>query len=132
MQLPGHYRCCLSYAGLHPGAVLNGIRHARLQYDAGIGAISISNILSFIPVTIAGFGTRELVFAEIWELSQYPKEIALSVSTAYFMVTYLGSLIIGGVVYLSNLKQLYRPGEIRKMNDVAYPHNQKLPENFSS
>lgn len=88
-----------------------------IKYDAGIGAISISNILSFIPVTIAGFGTRELVFAEIWELSQYPKEIALSVSTAYFMVTYLGSLIIGGVVYLSNLKQLYRPGEIRKMSN---------------
>jgi len=87
-----------------------------IQYNAGIGAISISNILSFIPVTIAGFGTRELVFTEVWELSQYPKEIALSVSTAYFMVTYLGSLLIGGVVYLANLKQLYRPGEIRKMN----------------
>jgi uncharacterized membrane protein YbhN (UPF0104 family) len=83
--------------------------------NTGIGAISISNILSFLPVTIAGFGTRELVFARIWELLQYPKEIALSVSTAYFMVTYLGSLLIGGVVYLFNLRVLYRPGEIRRM-----------------
>lgn len=86
-----------------------------VQYSAGIGAISISNILSFIPVTIAGFGTRELVFTEVWGLSQHPKEIALSVSTAYFMVTYLGSLLIGGVVYLVNMKELYRPGVIRKM-----------------
>ena len=57
----------------------------------GMGAISISNILSFIPVTIAGFGTRELVFTEIWRLSGYPKEVAISISTSYFMVTYLGS-----------------------------------------
>ncbi len=82
---------------------------------SGIGVISVSNILSFIPITIAGFGTRELVFVQVWELNHYPKEIALSVSTAYFMVTYLGSLLIGGVVYLMNLKTLYRPGELRKM-----------------
>jgi uncharacterized membrane protein YbhN (UPF0104 family) len=86
-----------------------------IRITTGIGAISISNILSFLPVTIAGFGTRELVFARIWDWQQYPKEIALSVSTAYFMVTYLGSLLIGGVVYLLNLKMLYRPGEILRM-----------------
>lgn len=86
-----------------------------ISFEAGIGAISISNILSFIPVTVAGFGTRELVFTQVWELSNYPKEIALSVSTAYFMVTYLGSLIMGGAVYLANIKSLYRPGEIRSM-----------------
>ena len=79
-----------------------------------IGAISISNILSFIPVTIAGFGTRELVFTEIWKLSNYPKEVAISISTSYFMVTYLGSLLMGGLVYLFNLKVLYHPAEIRK------------------
>lgn len=86
-----------------------------ILYKTGIGAISVSNILSFLPVTIAGFGTRELVFAEVWNLGGHPKEIALSISTAYFMVTYLGSLFIGGLVYLLNLKHLYRPAEIRKM-----------------
>ncbi len=83
-----------------------------------IGAISISNILSFIPVTIAGFGTRELVFSEIWKLSNYPKEVAISISTSYFMVTYLGSLLMGGIVYLFNLKALYRPAEIRSQSSV--------------
>jgi uncharacterized protein (TIRG00374 family) len=86
-----------------------------IDFMEGIGAISISNILSFIPITIAGFGTRELVFTEIWKLSGYPKEIAISVSTSYFMVTYLGSLLIGGLVYLLRLKELYRPREIRQM-----------------
>ena len=43
-----------------------------IPYRLGIGAMSISNILSFLPVTIAGFGTRELVFAEVWKLSGYP------------------------------------------------------------
>jgi len=88
-----------------------------VDFMDGIGAISISNILSFIPISIAGFGTRELVFTEIWKLSSYPKEIAISISTSYFMVTYLGSLIIGGIVYLSRLKELYRPKEIRQMRD---------------
>jgi uncharacterized membrane protein YbhN (UPF0104 family) len=86
-----------------------------ILYKSGIGVISISNILSFLPVTIAGFGTRELVFTEVWKLGGHPKEIALSISTAYFMVTYVGSLLMGGVVYLFNLKKLYRPAEIRKM-----------------
>lgn len=85
----------------------------------GIGAISISNILSFIPVTVAGFGTRELVFTGIWDLCGYPREVALSVSTAYFMVSYLGSLLMGGIVYLFNLKELYRPGEIRSMQEMG-------------
>ncbi len=86
-----------------------------ILFKSGIGSVSISNILSFLPVTIAGFGTRELVFTEVWKLDGHPKEIALSISTAYFLVTYVGSLVIGGVVYLLNLNHLYRPGEIRKM-----------------
>jgi uncharacterized membrane protein YbhN (UPF0104 family) len=86
-----------------------------IQVQSSIAAISISSVLSFFPVTIAGFGTRELVFTEVWRLEAYPKEIALSISTAYFMITYLGSLLIGGMVYLLNLKQLYRPSELRKL-----------------
>ena len=95
--------------------LFSGSTTFRIGYASGVGAISISNILSFLPVTFAGFGTRELVFSEIWALENFPKEAALSVSTAYFMVTYLGSLLIGGVVYLVHFRQLYRPAEIREM-----------------
>lgn len=88
-----------------------------IHLKEGVGAVSISNILSFIPVSIAGFGTRELVFSEVWKLSHYPKEVAISISTCYFIVTYLGSLLVGGVVYLFNLKNLYRPAELRKLKE---------------
>lgn len=87
----------------------------QIPFYSGIGAISISNILSFLPVTIAGIGTRELVFVEVWKLNGHAKEIALSVSTAYFLITYVGTLVIGGLVYLARLKQLYRLSDIRKL-----------------
>jgi len=86
-----------------------------IHYEHGMGAISITNILNFLPVTVAGFGTRELVFTEIWKLCGGTKEMALSVSTAYFMVTYLGTLFMGGIVYLFNLKKLYTPAEIIRL-----------------
>ncbi len=87
-----------------------------ISYGRGIAAISISNILSFLPITVAGFGTRELVFTEIWALDGYSKEAALMVSTGYFMITYLGSLTLGGIVYLFNIGRLYRPAEIIKLS----------------
>jgi uncharacterized protein (TIRG00374 family) len=87
----------------------------QIPFFSGIGAVSVSNILSFLPVTIAGIGTRELVFVEVWQLNGHAKEIALSVSTAYFLITYVGTLLIGGLVYLGNLKQLYRLSDIRKL-----------------
>jgi len=90
-----------------------------ILFKTGVGAISVTNILSFLPVTIAGFGTRELVFTEVWKLGGHPKEIALTISTAYFMITYLGSLFLGGLVYLFNLKSLYRPSELRKMTGLT-------------
>ncbi|MEZ5070599.1 MAG: lysylphosphatidylglycerol synthase transmembrane domain-containing protein [Bacteroidales bacterium] len=86
-----------------------------LHLRDGIGAISVSNILSFLPITVAGFGTRELVFTTIWERLSYPVAAAISVSTVYFMVTYLGSLVIGGLVYVANVGRLFRWREWRSM-----------------
>jgi len=114
----------LSYAALFVIPLIFSAGTAfPIQLKDGVGAVSISNILSFIPVTIAGFGTRELVFSEVWKLSQYPKEVAISISSCYFIVTYLGSLLVGGVVYLLNLKSLYRPAELRKMKEELPDQN---------
>lgn len=87
----------------------------QISFFSGIGAVSVSNILSFLPVTIAGIGTRELVFVEVWKLNGHAKEIALSVSTAHFLITYVGTLLIGGLVYLGRLNHLYRLSDIRKL-----------------
>lgn len=86
---------------------------APVNYDAGLGAISVSNILSFLPVSIAGFGTREYVFKQIWALYGYPAEIAVTVSTAYFIVTYLGSVLFGGLVSLFYLGKSFSLKNIR-------------------
>jgi hypothetical protein len=51
--------------------------------------------------------------------------VAISISTCYFIVTYLGSLLVGGVVYLLNLKSLYRPAELRKMKEELPDQNLK-------
>ena len=86
---------------------------APVNYDAGLGAISVSNILSFLPVSVAGFGTREYVFKQIWALYGYPAEIAITVSTAYFIVTYLGSVLFGGLVSLFYLGKSFSLKNIR-------------------
>jgi len=88
---------------------------AGIPYVSSISAVSISNILSFLPVTIAGFGTRELVFIQVWELHSHPAVIAISISTVYFIVTYLGSLVIGGITYLIWIRKMFRINKIREV-----------------
>jgi uncharacterized membrane protein YbhN (UPF0104 family) len=88
--------------------LFSGDLDAPVSYVTSISAVSISNILSFIPVTIAGFGTRELVFTQIWHMNGYAPELAISVSTVYFIITYLGSMLLGGLVYLFSFRKIYR------------------------
>ena len=79
-----------------------------------ISAVSISNMLAFLPVTVAGFGTRELVFSEIWKMMDYSTVSAITISTAYFICNYLGSLVLGGVTYLVWFRQHFRLREIKQ------------------
>lgn len=94
-----------------PYAVANSGQY-KIDWFTAIGSVSISNILSFLPITIAGFGTRELVFTYFWAQLSYPKYAALNASTVYFVVVYIGTLALGLIVYLSkfykniNLKDL--------------------------
>jgi uncharacterized protein (TIRG00374 family) len=86
---------------------------APVSYATSISAVSISNILSSIPVTVAGFGTRELVFTQVWGLNGYAPEVAISVSTVYFIITYLGSMLLGGIVYLASFRKIFRLRDLR-------------------
>ena len=86
---------------------------APVQYGTGVTAVSISNILSFLPVTVAGFGTREFIFTRVWAIQAYPAHIAISVSTIYFICTYLGSMLFGGIVYGGWIRKFYKLREIR-------------------
>lgn len=86
---------------------------AEIPYAGSVTAVSVSNILSFLPITIAGFGTRELVFTQVWAMHSHPAATAIAVSTIYFVVTYLGSLFIGGITYLVWIRKFFSIREIR-------------------
>jgi uncharacterized membrane protein YbhN (UPF0104 family) len=86
---------------------------APVHYGTSVTAVSISNILSFLPVTVAGFGTREFIFTRVWAIQAYPAHIAVSVSAVYFICTYLGSMLLGGIVYLLWIRKFYNLREIR-------------------
>ena len=92
--------------------ILSADLNAPVQYGTGVTAVSISNILSFLPVTVAGFGTREFIFTRVWALQAYPVHIAVSVSTIYFICTYLGSMLFGGIVYGVWIRKFYKFREI--------------------
>ena len=93
--------------------ILSADLNAPVQYGTGVTAVSISNILSFLPVTVAGFGTREFIFTRVWALQAYPAHIAVSVSAIYFICTYLGSILFGGIVYGVWIRKFYKLREIR-------------------
>ena len=55
--------------------------------------VSVANILSFLPITISGLGTREAVFIYFFNNIQYSAEQAFVYSTLFFFCFY----IIGGL-----------------------------------
>jgi len=115
--IPGFFLSLVSFLLLALIPLMFSVElESPVSYITGIGAVSISNILSILPISIAGFGTRELVFLKIWELEGYQAELAVSVSTAYFIVTYLGSLLLGGIVYIFWFRRLYSIKEIKETN----------------
>ena len=93
--------------------MLSADLNAPVHYGTSVTAVSISNILSFLPVTVAGFGTREFIFTRVWAIQDYPAHIAVSVSTIYFICTYIGSMLFGGIVYLLRIRKFYKLREIR-------------------
>ena len=93
--------------------MLSADLNAPVNYGTSVTAVSISNILSFLPVTVAGFGTREFIFTRVWAIQDYPAHIAVSVSTIYFICTYIGSMLFGGIVYLLRIRRFYKLREIR-------------------
>ncbi len=112
--LPGFFTTLLAFLAL---AMIPLIFTHRLEQEIGmipsISAVSISNMLAFLPVTVAGFGTRELVFSEIWKILDYTAESAITISTAYFICNYLGSLVAGAVTYLIWFRKHFRLKEVK-------------------
>jgi uncharacterized protein (TIRG00374 family) len=113
--IPGFFTTLIAFLAL---AIIPMFFTKSLGQEVGfvpvISAVSISNMLAFLPVTVAGFGTRELVFSEIWKILEYTTESAITISTAYFICNYLGSLFLGGITYIVWFRKHFRLKDISK------------------
>ena len=71
--------------------------------------ISIANILSFLPITVSGLGTREAVFIYFFHRLAYTTEQALLFSTLFFAAFYIAGGIIAYICFM------VKPVSIRKL-----------------
>ncbi len=62
--------------------------------------VAIANILSYLPISVAGFGTREIGFIYLFNSVGLLKEEALAFSFLYFFVFYIGGGVAGFIAYL--------------------------------
>jgi uncharacterized protein (TIRG00374 family) len=66
-----------------------------LTYTKVAFFVAYANILSFLPISFAGIGTREAAFVYLFSLENIASESALAFSTMVFSFTYLLIGIIG-------------------------------------
>jgi len=71
--------------------------------------IPVINIISSIPITIAGWGLREQMYKQFFCPVGVDGEIAVSLSIAYALIMLLWSLV-GGVLYALHLPRLTTQG----------------------
>ncbi len=65
-----------------------------------IGTLAIGNVISLIPVSISGLGTREAVFVTMLSKSGLSATQATSLSLSFFILNNLGILIVGLIMFL--------------------------------
>ena len=121
----GNYKTSLTDSNLdtYPATTFPKQMFARYESDEGgwawVGPLTIFKNLPLSNETDYTTDLGETSTGDsTWGLGILRLRVSVVGSTAYFMVTYLGSLFIGGLVYLLNLKRLYRPAEIRKMTSA--------------
>jgi glycosyltransferase 2 family protein len=65
--------------------IIAGSIDLHLKYSDVILIVSVANVLSFLPISVSGFGTREAVFVYFLGRIGYPAELALMYSTLFFL-----------------------------------------------
>jgi glycosyltransferase 2 family protein len=89
---------------------------SRVGASTTTAAVALSNVLSFLPITVAGMGTRELVFSELWTRAGQQAAVGVAVGLGYFTVAYCGTAILGGVFYLASARRVL---SIQALKDEA-------------
>lgn len=63
---------------------------------------SLTALISFLPISIAGIGNRDALVIYIFSLSNIKIEYAVLFSTLYLIVFYIGTSILGGLTFFFN------------------------------
>lgn len=72
----------------------------QINYLTIVFFVSVANILSFIPISILGIGTREASFIFLFSLINMSKEDAILFSTLFFITFYIVGGLYGFICYL--------------------------------
>ena len=64
--------------------------------------MAITNLISFIPITVSGLGTREAILILLFSLIGFDSEYAVSYSIIIFSVFYIGGAILGLIAWMIN------------------------------
>jgi uncharacterized protein (TIRG00374 family) len=65
-----------------------------------IGILSLGNLISMLPVTISGLGTRDAAFVYLFAKQGIPATQAMTLSLSFFLFNNLGILLFGLVLFL--------------------------------
>jgi glycosyltransferase 2 family protein len=94
--------------------------------------VSMANVLSFLPISIAGLGTRDACFIFLFSTIGRLKEEALAFSLLFFLVFFLGGGLIGFLAYCLKpihfpLSRLFTRGDLREESKPRPPSIDSLP-----
>jgi len=65
-----------------------------------IGTLAIGNVVSLIPISISGLGTREAVFVTMLSKAGLSATQAISLSLSFFLLNNFGIMVIGLIMFL--------------------------------
>lgn len=65
------------------------------------GTLALGNLISLLPITISGLGTREATFAAILPRYGLTTSESISLSIAFFILNNIGIMLIGLVIFLT-------------------------------
>lgn len=96
-------------------AILATAMHVALPFTTIVLMVSVANMLSFLPITVSGLGTREAVFIFFFHRLGYTTEQALLFSTLFFAGFYIAGGIIAYICFM------IKPVSIKKLKSEINP-----------
>ncbi len=79
---------------------ISHISQINLAPLAIIGILALGNLISMLPVTISGLGTRDAAFVYLLAKQGIPATLAVTLSLSFFLFNNLGILFFGLLLFL--------------------------------